>query len=59
MGQIKQLMLTELFEIELFLHLTMSKKNVYLFLTELFEIELFDHLNVCKRITDDWIVSNS
>ena len=33
---------TELFEIELFWHLTVYGENLYLFETEMFELELFD-----------------
>ena len=34
--------LTELFEIELFWHLTVGKQKLYLYKTELFKLELFD-----------------
>ena len=37
------LQLTELFNIELFLHLTVCKQNLYLYLTELAELELFEY----------------
>ena len=33
---------TELFNIELFWHLTACKQNLYLYSIELFELELFD-----------------
>ena len=36
------LRLTELFEIELFWHLTVCKQNLYLYWTKLFELERFD-----------------
>ena len=36
------LQLTELFNIELFWHLTVCKQNLYLYETELAELELFD-----------------
>ena len=35
---------TELFEIELFLHLPLCKRKLYLYLTELFELKLFDYV---------------
>ena len=34
--------LTELFNIELFWHLTVCKQNLYLYKTELAELELFE-----------------
>ena len=37
------LTLTELFNIEVFWRLTVSKQNLYLYLTELAELELFEY----------------
>ena len=45
MGQIELkcvLILTELFEIELFWHLTVAKQKLYLYKSELFELKVFD-----------------
>ena len=44
---------TELFEIELFWHLTECWQKLYLYKTELFELELLDYTETIEKNTFD------